>query len=82
MPSDPWESERAHDRLLQLATLHRTALARAAHPPRVDPEAWRGPAADAYGWCAELVAERMREAAAELGDAVALARLEATRALG
>ncbi|MFT4030341.1 MAG: hypothetical protein QM675_10745 [Protaetiibacter sp.] len=82
MPSDPIEIDRARDRLAELSALHRAAQARAAHPPRLEPEDWRGPAFEAYAWWADELAARMRDAAEELGRAVVAARVELSRALG
>jgi hypothetical protein len=82
MPSDPLEVDRARDRLVELLALQREAGARAAHPPRLDPEAWRGPAYDAYAWWVDGLGGRLRAATVELGHAVDAARGELARALG
>lgn len=81
MPSDPIELERAHDHLQQLVTLQRAAATRAARPPILEEDAWRGPAYLAYRLRAEALAAGLSRAVGELGDAVALAREELARAL-
>lgn len=81
MPSDPLEFDRAYDRLQQLVALHRAAAARAARPPVLEEDAWRGPAYLAYRLRAEAVATGLSRAVGELEDAVALAREELARAL-
>jgi len=82
MAPDPMELERARDRLVQLLGLHRDAAARAMHVPKIPPSAWRGPAYELYAWRVDELAARMRRAAAELGDAVAAARMEVLHAAG
>ncbi len=82
MPATPIDLERARDRLVQLSALHRDAALRASHVPRIGPESWRGPAYELYSWRVESLATRMRGAASELADAVALARLELLDAAG
>ena len=81
MPSDPYEIDRAHERLAQLRTLRLVAAARAAHPPRIGPESWRGPAYDAYLAAAEQLADGLRSLATELERAELAARRELARAL-
>ncbi len=82
MPLDPLAAERAHDRLLEVLALERAAVARAARPPRIGPEAWRGPAYEAYAARAEELASRLHGAVVELRTAAELARTELARAVG
>ena len=82
MPADPLELERARDRLVQLVGLHRDAALRAARPPRLGAETWRGPAYELYAVRAEELARRLRTAADGLADAVDVARAEVLHAAG
>jgi hypothetical protein len=82
MPADPIELERARDRLVQLTALHRGAATHAAHVPRIGPDAWRGPAYELYLWRVDALASRLRAAAGELGETIALARGELLDAAG
>jgi len=81
VPIDPLELERLRHRLVQLDALQRAAAARAARPPRLTPDSWRGPAFGAYELSADRFAEELGAAAGELADAEAVARLELARAL-
>lgn len=82
MPADPFEVERARARLVELVEVQCAAGARASRPPRIGPEAWRGPAYRAYAVQAEALAARLEHAAIELGAVVATARMELLRVLG
>lgn len=81
VPIDPLELERLRHRLVQLDGLHHDAAARAAHPPRLSPDAWRGPAFSAYALSADRLADELRAVVGELAEAEAVARTEVARAL-
>ena len=81
MPIDPLELERLRHRLVQLDGLQRAAAARAAHPPRLTPDSWRGPAFGAYALSADRLADELGAVAGELAEAEAVARTELARAL-
>ena len=81
MPIDPLELERLRHRLVQLDALQRAAAARAAHPPRLDSDAWRGPAFGAYAHSADRLADELHALAGELAEAEVVARTELARAL-
>lgn len=68
-----------HELLATLDALCRAADARAAHPPRIGPEAWRGPASRAYLVAASAVEVELRGVAHGLADARSLARAELAR---
>lgn len=82
MPANPLELERARDRLVQLAGLHRDAALRSMQLPRLGRESWRGPAYELYLVRVEAIASRLRSAAGELADAVDAARTEVLDAAG
>jgi hypothetical protein len=82
MPSNPLDLERARDRLVHLVGLHRAAAQRAARPPRLGAEAWRGPAYELYAVRVDELANRLGTAVDELADAVEAARAEVLHAAG
>ena len=59
VPIDPLELERLRHQLVELDGLQRAAAARAAHPPRLTPDAWRGPAFEAYALSADRLADEL-----------------------
>ncbi|AYF97795.1 hypothetical protein [Protaetiibacter intestinalis] len=79
MPIDPLELQLLRDRIVRLHGLQQHALARAAHPPRIGPEAWRGPAYRAYSLAADELQSRLRAVAEELTRTLQLARTELAR---
>ena len=81
MPIDPLELERLRHRLVELDGLQRAAAARAAHPPRLTPDAWRGPAFEAYAFSADRLADELGAVAGEIARAEVTARTEVARAL-
>lgn len=82
MPLDPIDADRARDRLFEVLALERAAAARAARPPRIGPDAWRGPAYRAYAARADELSARLHAAVGELRAATDAARTELARALG
>jgi hypothetical protein len=81
VPIDPLDLERLRHRLVQLDALQRAAAARAAHPPRLTADDWRGPAFAAYALAADRLADDLRAMAGQLAEAEALARTELARGL-
>ena len=81
VPIDPLELERLRHRLVQLDALQRSAATRAAHPPRLAPDSWRGPAFGAYALSADRLADDLGAVAEELAEAEVVARTELARAL-
>lgn len=81
MPTDPLELERLRSRLADLHRLYHHARGRAAAPPHIGPESWRGPAYRAYDGAAQHIASELHELLPELADAVAIARAELLHAI-
>lgn len=81
MPDESMELEQLREQFVALTALQQAAAVRAAGPPRLDADAWRGPAFDAYALAAERLADELRSIAADLAHAQALARTELARAV-
>jgi len=81
MSLDPAELARIRTQLATLSRLEYDADARAGDPPRLGPDAWRGPAFQAYDLVADLLADDLRSIASDVGKAHALARMEMARGL-
>jgi hypothetical protein len=81
VPIDPTHPHRLREHLVSLQALQQAAAVRATHPPRIGPEAWRGPAFDAYGLAADQLADELRSIVVDLARAQSLARSELARAL-
>lgn len=81
MSLDPAELERIREQLATLNALQQEAAVRAAEPPRLRADAWRGPASEAYALAADLLADDLRSIVADLGRAQNLARMELARGL-
>ncbi|QEO09023.1 hypothetical protein [Protaetiibacter larvae] len=81
MPADPLELDRLRARLAELHQLYRSAQRRAADPPLIGAESWRGPAYAAYAVAAEHLGTRLHEVLDDLAGATAIARAELLHAL-
>lgn len=79
MSLDPTELSRISEQLTALSALRNAAVLRAADPPRLGADAWRGPAFEAYEFVADLLADDFRSIATHLGQAQSLARTELAR---
>lgn len=81
MPLDATELDRIREQLAVLNELQHAAAVRAGDPPRLEADAWRGPASEAYAFAASLLTDDLRAIVADLGRALSLARTELARAL-
>lgn len=80
MPIDPVDLDSLRDQLASLQVLQLAAASRAGAPPRLTPEAWRGPAFDAYSLAADRLADELRSIVSDLARTQTLARTELVRA--
>jgi len=81
VPPDPIQADRLRDQLATLRQLRHAAEARAAHPPRLTTDAWRGDAHAAYAITADELAAELAALAAGIARVERLTRTELAHAL-
>lgn len=81
MPIDSTETDELRQQFAALIGLQQAAAVRAAGPPRMNADAWRGPAFDRYSLEADRLADELRGIASDLAHAQGLARTELAHAL-